>query len=134
MTALTSPRLTDERPGDAFNIPLAANAKGYQGGIVVRTASGYGDKATTATGLIAAGVAQAGFDNTGGANGAQSVEVKRGVFALVADPSITIATIGKSVYMMDDQTVHADNGNNTRSLAGTLVDLEGSVAWVRIGY
>lgn len=134
MTALTAPRLTDERDGTTFSVPLAANAKGYAGGIVVRNATGYGDKATTAVGLIAVGRAETNFDNTGGINGARSVEAKKGVFAYVADASLTVAHIGKQVFLGDDQTIYATDGSGTRSAPVTLVDLEGSVAWVRIGY
>ncbi len=134
MTALSKERKTNHREGAVFGIPLAANAKVFQGGVVVLNATGYGRAGLTAVGQIAAGIAQATVDNTGGADGALLVDVERGVFDLVADASVTRAAIGKTVYLIDDQTVHATDGAGTRSAAGTLVDLEGSVAWVRIGF
>lgn len=134
MTALTKERKTDQREGGIFGVPLAANAKVFQGGVVVLNATGYGKAAATALNLIAVGVAEETQDNTGGADGAQLVSVRRGVHGLVADASITRANVGKTVYLMDDQTVHATDGAGTRSAAGTLVDLEGTVAWVRIGF
>lgn len=134
MTALSKERLTNFREGNIVGVPLAANAKVYQGGVVVLNATGYGKAAVTALTLIAAGIALATVDNTGGADAAATVEVQRGVFSLVADASITRAAVGKTVYLMDDQTVHATDGAGTRSAAGTLVDLEGTVAWVRIGF
>jgi hypothetical protein len=134
MTALSKERLTNAREGHIFGVPLAAGAKVFQGGVVVLNATGYGKAALTAVSLIAAGVAQETVDNTGGADGALRAEVQRGVFGLVADASVTQAIVGKTVYLMDDQTVHATDGAGTRSAAGTLVDLESTVAWVRIGF
>ena len=134
MTALSKERKTNTREGNIVGVPLAANAKVFQGGIVVLNATGFGKAAVTALSLIAVGIAQDTVDNTGGADGAALVDVQRGVVSLVADASVTRAAIGKTVYLMDDQTVHATDGPGTRSAAGTLVDLEGSVAWVRIGF
>jgi hypothetical protein len=134
MTALSKERLTNAREGYIFGVPLAAGAKVFQGGVVVLNATGYGKAGLTAVSLIAAGVAQETVDNTGGADGALRAEVRRGVFGLVADASVTQAAVGKTVYLMDDQTVHATDGAGTRSAAGTLVDLESTVAWVRIGF
>lgn len=137
MTALTSDRPTNRRPGHQFVDPVATNVRIFMGSLVVLDASGNAKPGTTATGLIARGVAQETVDNLLGAAGARTVRTEPGCFGLGTDGSITRAHIGKTVYIVDDQTLSATDGSGTRSAAGVLKDLEGSgstaTAWIQVG-
>lgn len=135
MAALTSGRNTPKRDGKDFARPVAAATKIYQGALVCLSATGYAVPGSTATTLVADGVARAEADNTGGANGAVSVETEKGVFRFAnsaAADAITAAEIGDTCYIVDDQTVAKTNGGNTRSAAGTIADVDAQGVWVRI--
>jgi hypothetical protein len=107
----------------------------YNGALVVLDSSGWAKPGVTATGLIAAGVADQQVDNTDGGDGDLSVVVKRGVFRLLnsADADlITQAEIGDACYIVDDETVAKTSGENTRSIAGEIVDVDDDGVWVDI--
>lgn len=134
MTALTKDRNTPRREGEMMSLPVAANAKIFAGSLIVTNATGYAAPGSTATTLKAAGRAEEYVDNTGGADGAVSVRVRRGVFKLDnsgADP-VAQANILSDCYIVDDQTVAATNGGNTRSVAGKVVEVEADGVWVEI--
>ena len=124
MTAMTHDRNTTRRDGDQFSFPVAAGKRIYTGAVVVIQPDGYAAPGQTATGLHSVGLAQAGADNTTGSNGAISVSVRRGCFALKqgADP-VTLADVGKVCYLVDDQTVAKTDGTGTRSQAGVIRDV-----------
>lgn len=129
--ALTQPRATKARHSGRWTYPVAAGAKIYQGAIVVLDA-GYAKPGATATGLIALGRAEETVDNTSGAAGAASVPVERGVFYLdnSATDAIAQADVGKSAYIVDDETVAKTNGTNTRSTAGIIRAVDTYGVWV----
>lgn len=135
MAALTSHRAaTLERDNPQYRVPgVAADAVIHAGGQVARNAAGYAVPVTTALGLKGLGVAQETVDNTGGANGAKAVRVKRGVFIFAnsggAD-EITIADIGNTAYGVDDQTVAKTDATGTRSAIGTIFDVDAKGVWV----
>lgn len=133
MTALTKDRNTHSRDGEQFSLPVAANAKIYAGGIVMLNATGYATKGATATGQICAGRAEELVDNTGGADGAISINVRAGVFKFANGGDITIAEIGDTCYIVDDQTVAKTDGTATRSAAGKVVGVDSDGVWVRMG-
>ena len=137
MAALAADRNTARREGRSYLDPVAAGVKLYAGAIAVLDASGNAKPAVTATGLVARGRVESQVDNTAGAAGALSVRIESGVFGYKTDGSIDRTHIGKTVYLVDDQTVAATDGTATRSAAGTLKDLEGSgataTAWVQLG-
>ncbi|ATG73675.1 hypothetical protein AN401_07230 [Zobellella denitrificans] len=133
--ATTKPRNTARRAGVFRAYEVAANAVINAGAIVVLNASDYADKATTATGLVALGIARSSVDNTGGANGDLVIEVERGYFHLgnsAAADEITLGDIGKPCYLVDDETVALTHATNTRSLAGYVDDVDANGVWVRI--
>lgn len=132
MAALTEDRLTPQRSGVDFVDPVAAAAKIYAGALVVLDASGNAAPGSTATGLKPRGVALEQVDNSAGAAGAQTVHSRAGVFRF-ATADITRANIGGTAYIVDDQTVAATDGTGTRSAAGTIVDVDASGVWVKIG-
>ncbi len=135
MAALTTARNTPERAGDVLGYPVKASVKPIQGGIAVLDA-GYAAPGTTATGLIAVGRFEETVDNTGGANGALSVLVKRGTFKFGNSPAgdlIVQADVGADCYIVDDQTVAKTSGANTRSVAGKIIAVDADGVWVKVG-
>lgn len=135
MTALTTARNTPERAGDVVGYPVKASVKAIQGGIAVLNA-GYAAPGTTATGLIAVGRFEETADNSSGANGALSVQVKRGTFKFgnsSAGDLIAQADAGADCYIVDDQTVAKTNGSSTRSIAGKIIAVDTDGVWVKIG-
>lgn len=133
MTALTKDRNTPRREGDEYNHPVAANAVIYAGALVVLDAARNAAPGSTATGLVAAGRAEEAVDNTGGAAGDKTVQVRTGVFRFANDGSISRANIGGTAYIVDDQTLAATDGTGTRSAAGEIVDVDADGVWVKIG-
>jgi hypothetical protein len=143
MAALTSTRSTQRFGVNAvepsFNFPIKAATKCIQGGIAVIDA-GYVCPGRTALGLIAAGVFDstppAGIDNTGGAAGALTAPVRRGIFKFAnsaAGDAIAQADVGAPCFIVDDQTVAKTDGINTRSFAGVIMQVDSDGVWVEIG-
>jgi hypothetical protein len=97
MAALTKDRATPYRDGIEIEFPVAANSKIYAGSLVCANTSGYAVPAADTAGLRFLGVALEQADNTGGANGAKSVRLRRsGAFEFDA-ASITQAMVGTAV-------------------------------------
>lgn len=132
--ALTADRDTPERAGVDFSFPVAAATKIYAGALVALNAAGDAVPGATATTLTAVGRADEQVDNTGAA-GAKTVAVRKGVFRFdnsAAGDAITKAEIGDSAYIVDDETVAGTDGTGTRSVAGTIVDVDADGVWVEI--
>jgi len=133
MTALATARDTQRRTGQQLSLPVAAATKIFEGSIVALAATGFATKGATATTLLAAGVAETTVDNSAGANGDVSVDVKRGVFKFgnsASTDQITLADYGKQCYIVDDQTVAKTSGTNTRSVAGIVRGVDTDGVWV----
>lgn len=135
MTATTSDRNTPYRDADLLAVPVAANAVIPAGVIVAANATGFATNGATATTLTALGRSEDAVDNTGGADGAKALVVRRNKafkFANLAGDAVTQASLGKACYIADNQTVAATNGTNTRSVAGTVLGVEADGVWVEI--
>ena len=133
MTALAADRNTPMKDGELIGVPVAANAKIFAGAIVVANATGYAAPGSTATTLTYLGRAESSVDNTGGADGAKTVQVRRKVafkFANLAADLVVQADLGKTCYIADDQTVAKTNGGTTRSAAGKVLGVEADGVWV----
>lgn len=131
MTALTRDRNTPLKSAEIIGVPAAANAKIFAGAIVVANATGYAARGSTATNLTYLGRAEESVDNTGGADGAATVLVRRrNAFKWGNDGSITQAHQGKTAYIVDDQTLAATDGAGTRSAAGRIVSVESDGIWI----
>lgn len=131
--ALTKDRNTIMKDGELIVVPVAANAVIYAGAIVVANASGYADKGSTALGLTFLGRADERVDNTGGANGAKTVQVRRGkAFKWKNDAThpVTQASLGRKCYIVDDETVAIHDNSAARSAAGIVVALDSDGVWV----
>ncbi|MFZ5774032.1 MAG: hypothetical protein ACOY3Z_00910 [Thermodesulfobacteriota bacterium] len=132
--ALTADRNTPMKDGDLIPMPVAASTKCYAGGMAVANATGYAAPGSTAATLTYLGRFENTVDNTAGADGDKSVNVRRGrAFKWKnsgTDP-VTQASFGKACYIVDDETVAATNGTNTRSAAGIVIGVESDGVWVQ---
>lgn len=135
MAALTADRNTPLKDGELIPTPVAANAKIFGGALVVANATGFAAPGSVATTLTALGRAESFVDNTGGADGAKTVLVRRKSafkFANHGADLIVQADTGKTCYVVDDQTVAKTNGGATRSAAGRILAIEADGVWVEI--
>ncbi|MEW6595657.1 MAG: hypothetical protein AB1413_12385 [Thermodesulfobacteriota bacterium] len=131
--ALTADRNTTMKDGELISVPVAANVKIYAGALVAANATGYATPGATATTLTYLGRAEEFMDNTGGADGAKSVLVRRNKafkFKNSGADAVTQAELGKVCYIVDDETVAKTNGTSTRSAAGKVVGLDSDGVWV----
>lgn len=132
--ALAADRNTPMMDGELIAVPVATNVKIYAGALVVANSGGYAAPGSVATTLTYLGRAEESVDNTGGANGAKTVQVRRRKafkFKNHAADAVTQAELGKLCYVVDDETVAKTHGTNTRSAAGTVVGIETDGVWVQ---
>ncbi|WP_300657540.1 hypothetical protein [Pseudomonas sp.] len=131
MPALTRDRNTPLKDAEIIPVPAAATAVIHAGAIVVANATGFAAPGTTALSLTYLGRAEESVDNSGGADGAATVLVRRlNAFKWANDGSITQAHQGKTAYIVDDQTLAATDGTGTRSAAGRIVGIESDGVWI----
>jgi hypothetical protein len=131
--ALSADRNTPRKEGDLRQFPVAADTKIYAGALVCLNAAGAATPGAVATTLTAVGRAEAQADNTGGAAGDITVNVRKGTFRYAnsaAADEIGPEDIGKTAYVVDDETVALTNGTNTRSAAGTIYDVDAQGVWI----
>lgn len=134
MTALAVDRNTPERSGDTREPPAAAGALLYAGAMAAINAAGYAVPVTTALNLKGAGRVERRVDNRDGAAGAQRVKIRAGIFRYANSSGadlLTLADINSDVYGVDDQTVAKTSATNTRSVVGTLFDVDDQGVWVK---
>lgn len=132
--ALTSDRDTPRKESELRSFPVAASTKIFAGALVALNASGFLVPGATATTLKAVGRAEENVDNSAGGAGAKSATVRRGTFRFgnSADTdAIARADINGTAYIVDDETVAKTSGTNTRSIAGTIHDVDAQGVWVR---
>lgn len=122
MTALAKDRPTQKKgQGRLQAYPVAASTKIYSGALVALNSSGYAVPAADTAGHKVVGVATAQVDNSTGSAGDLSVVVESGTGVLVNATSITLAMVGKQMFVVDDNTV--DDGVGTNGvLAGLLLE------------
>lgn len=135
MTAATEDRNTERKDGIVVPYSVVTNDCIYAGTLVSVNAEGYAVPGADTLGQIFQGVAEARADNTGGANGAIKVRVRRkGLFKFTLGTAITIANVGDAVCLVDDQTVDLA-ANTTNDIAcGTIREyIDTTHAWIDIG-
>lgn len=146
MAALAAPRATTQRATNhEHNFGVAADAAIFAGALVI-LAAGYlrparegqgadnAAKAADAATYRAVGIA-ADTITGGDADGDERLDVSSGVFAFAiggGGDALTVADIGKPVYVIDDQTVGKTNPNSIRCVAGALHDVADGFAWVEV--
>ncbi len=133
MAALTADRDTKQRSGTLLTLGAAASQTFFAGAIVARDGNGRATPGATATTLQGVGRCRAFVDNSGGADGAENVDIEKGIFRFANSTStdaITRADIGADCFIVDDQTVALTNGSSTRSVAGKIFDVDDQGVWV----
>ncbi|MCP5246061.1 MAG: hypothetical protein H6937_08965 [Burkholderiales bacterium] len=131
--ALTQDRNTQMQDGELIAVPVAATKKIFAGSLVAANSSGYATPGAVATTLTYLGRAEEQVDNTTGANGDKTVNVRRGKafkFKNHGADLVTQAELGKTCYIVDDETVAKTNGTSARSAAGKVVGIDSDGVWV----
>ena len=128
----TQDRATPTRANRDHDDPMAAAVLIYAGAIVMLDAAGNAVPGQTAVGLTPRGIAQTQIDNREGIAGAMSVPTVNGCHRFINDNSVTRENIGKTAYVVDDETVANTDGTGTRSALGNIVDLDATGVWVHI--
>lgn len=134
MAALTGPRNTPNSLGQVREIPVKANTKIYAGAQVQIDNAGWAVPGTATAANVTIGRAEKTADNTGGANGDIKVKVRTGIFRFGNSASgdlIARTEIGKSCYVVDDQTVAKTDNSAARPKAGDVFDVDAQGVWVR---
>ncbi|MEM9487695.1 MAG: hypothetical protein AAGC55_01055 [Myxococcota bacterium] len=141
MAALSEDRIYfgEEGVGQERELQLAANAVAYAGALTCNNGSGYAAPAKDdASFTDAVGVCIHGADNSGGADGAQRIVVRRGERALfytlpIGDENaITQADVGRNAYIVDDVTVAKASGTSNQVVAGEVLKVTQNVGLVRV--
>lgn len=134
MVALVQDRNTAHQDGELIAVPVAAATKIYTGALVVITAAGFAAGGSVATTHTYFGRAEEGVDNSAGIAGAKTVQVRRRKafkWANHAADLVVAADLGKTCFIVDDQTVAKTNGGATRSAAGQVVQIDADGIWVQ---
>lgn len=130
--ALAKDRNTADRARNIIVVPMAAATTIYAGALVAANAAGYAVPGSTAATLTYLGRAEEQVINSGSA-GDKSITVRRATpFKWKnsgADP-VTQASLGKTCYIVDDETVAATSNSSARSAAGIVVGLDSDGVWV----
>lgn len=123
---------THEREHYQFGFPVAAGAVIFKGTIVGAVAAAnvlYAKPWVAGDRVI--GVAQEQVNNTGGANGAKEVSLKRGCFRFANDGTINATHINTHFAKpLDNQTVALDGTVKSVTTAGVIVDVDAAGVWV----
>lgn len=130
---LTGNRIVAEIKGELVDLDVAAGEKIYHGAMVARDANGRAVKGATALNLLGLGRAEAFVNNTDGADGDETIKIKRSVFTYsnsAGGDEITRSDIGSNCYIVDDETVAKTDGASTRSVAGKVYDVNAKGVWV----
>lgn len=130
MTALSADRNTPKRESKLARYPVLTATEIFAGSMVVLDSSGYAKPGVTGTGLVCVGRANE-YVNNEGASGAKYVEVEEGCFRWANGESFTIAHIGDTCYILDDQTVYRTATG--KSPAGVVKDVDSDGVWVDTG-
>ena len=131
---LVADRNTQMKDGQLIAVPVAANAKIYAGALVVANAAGFAAPGSTAFNLVYLGRAEEFADNTGGADGAKTVQVRRGKafkYKNSGADAVTQADLGRPCYIVDDEFVAKTSGG-ARSPAGIVIGVEADGIWVEL--
>lgn len=128
-------KVTQMHPGAVtpakFSVLLKANTVFTKGDIVCIDATGYAVSGSATTGLIAVGRAEEDVSNTGGANGAKSIEVLRGVFKY-ANTGLTQAHLMQSVAYIDGARAFTATTTG-RSIGGKVYGVDSDGVWIGLG-
>lgn len=135
MTALAADRKDTKisEPG-IRGYPVVASDIIYKGGLVALDTDGYLNPAANTTGWKVKGVAVRLADNSAGASGDVTVQVRSGISVNVLIASAAQTNVGDIVYVTDDTTVTFTAGNNV--IAGYVEEIISSTEvriWIPLG-
>lgn len=122
------------KDGELIVQDVAASTTIEAGKMTARNSSGYAVEAADTAGLVVTGRAEEKVDNSSGANGDKTVEVRRNKafkFKNSGTNAVTVAEIGKDVFVEDDETVAKEPGINS-IIAGQCIGVESDGVWVFI--
>lgn len=132
MTILAADRNTPRREDRTVEShPMKGGVTIFAGALVCLDAAGWAIPGATAVGLTALGRAEG--RRTAVVNGDANIRIRRGVLQFAnsaAGDAITRIDIGKPAYVVDDQTVAKTSGGATRSIAGTIRDVDAQGVWL----
>ena len=115
-------RTGNERTGNRMlNIPVKGGAELTEATMAAINGDGYAAPAAASAGLKVAGCVQRSCDNRNGADGEQTVSVKRGVFVWDNDGTIKETDILKPCYVKDERTVTITADGS--SVAGIILEV-----------
>lgn len=115
-------RTGNERTGNRMlNIPVKGGAELTEATMAAINGDGYAAPAAASAGLKVAGCVQRYCDNRNGADGEQTVSVKRGVFVWDNDGTIKETDILKPCYVKDERTVTITAEGS--SMAGIILEV-----------
>lgn len=115
-------RTGNERTGNRMlNIPVKGGAELTEATMAAINGDGYAAPAAASAGLKVAGCVQRYCDNQNGADGEQTVSVKRGVFVWDNDGTIKETDILKPCYVKDERTVTITADGS--SVAGIILEV-----------
>jgi hypothetical protein len=119
-----------EHPGNIAQHPVAAATNLFAGTLVALDTSGNVVPAADTAGLRVVGRAEHNANNTDGAAGDITINVKRGVFryANSATAAVDADDKGKIVYVEDNQTVAETSTNKIK--AGRVFQVDADGVWV----
>ena len=131
--ALSTDRNTPYKDGQILTPGVAVATTIYAGALVAVNAAGYAVPAADTAGLKVMGMAEEQADNSGGANGAITVKVRRGkgfIFKNSSAHACAIANLLTNIMVEDDETVASSSSNSV--VAGKMLGLEdeGVLVWV----
>lgn len=134
MTALAADKIQQYTEGVEVALPVITSDCIYGGALVCVNAAGYALPGDDTAGLIFEGVAVERADNTDGANGDITVNVRRrGLFKMLFDTAISIANVGDNVFLVDDQTVDLTANVDNNIFCGVIAAyIDTTHAWVDI--
>lgn len=115
-------RTGNERTGNRMlNIPVKGGAELTEATMAAINGDGYAAPAAASAGLKVAGCVQRYCNNRNGADGEQTVSVKRGVFVWDNDGTIKETDILKPCYVKDERTVTITADGS--SVAGIILEV-----------
>lgn len=121
MTALTANYDAERKDGVLVGYKVAAGVVIFKGAMVGLNAAGYAVPAADAADLVFVGVAYDQCNNTSGGAGDKTVRVwKDGSFKFARAAAVQ-ADLGKTAYVVDDNTVALTSSHNVA--AGTIVEV-----------
>lgn len=123
---------TPTRSGEIVNLPVAAATALFAGGLAALDAAGNAVPASDTAGLKVIGRVEEDADNSAGAAGDLSVNLRRGVFRFAnsAGDALTKADVGTAAIVEDDATVGDGSTPTNDIVAGLIVAVDADGVWI----